>query len=108
MKPPLLVKLRALPFGGISSSRAGAPALPPSRPNGGVTVRSQQTAAWACRSSTRHTRRPHTPPPPAPATPAAPGPCPAAVGHQRIFLDAQGKTHFDDLDRRVHHVGDGA
>ena len=69
MKPPLLVSLRALPFGGISSSRAGAPGLPPARPNGGVTVRSQQTAAWACRSSTRQTRRTPRPPRQVPAPP---------------------------------------
>src|SRR3984885_13992733 len=46
-------------------------------------------------------------PPTTPAQTAAPRAGAAAVGHQRIFLHAQRKAHFDDLDRRVHHVRNG-
>ena len=44
-------------------------AWPPSSPNGGVTVRSQHTAAWASRSSTRQPRRTPKPPRNFPAPP---------------------------------------
>src|ERR1700761_278286 len=67
--PPLLTRPRAFDPGAINDNRAGAPGRPPARPNGGVTVRSQQTAAWAWFCRTRHTRRTPSPPRWVPAPP---------------------------------------
>src|SRR5437762_14347043 len=68
-RDPLLLSVCTAPSGSSSQRHIGAPERPPPRPKGGVSVRSQHTAACASCPSTRQTRRAPSPPRQVPAPP---------------------------------------